>query len=194
LGRSAKQTNNVLLCVIYQLNFAVFMFVTRISRYIQRSVFCAVSRNRGRSWTVLPVNTGALLYTYSDTELGQLSPIHTYHAVPMPFPCHADPLRVYIVSFQFDFHSAAVFDSHMPCRSHAVPMPYHEYAVLKATFQGHATGTAWERHGMCELASAVQRRHVGDLPAFGIVGEWQGRGRFVAGSRQGTGMGTAWFV
>jgi hypothetical protein len=30
-------------------------------------------------------------------------------------------------------------------------------------------GTAWERHGMFELASAVQRRHVGDLPAFGLL-------------------------
>jgi hypothetical protein len=28
-------------------------------------------------------------------------------------------------------------------------------------------GTAWEQHGMCESASAVQRRNVGDLPAFG---------------------------
>jgi hypothetical protein len=85
------------------------------------------------------------------------------------------------VSFPFDLHSAAVFDSHMPCRS----LPCHEYAVLKATSQGHGTGAAWERHGMCELTSAVQRRHVGDLPAFGTVGDWQGRGRFVAGSRHG---------
>jgi hypothetical protein len=30
-------------------------------------------------------------------------------------------------------------------------------------------GTAWERHGMCELASAVKRRHVGHLPAFGLL-------------------------
>jgi hypothetical protein len=30
-------------------------------------------------------------------------------------------------------------------------------------------GTAWELHGMCELASAVQRRHVGNLPAFGLL-------------------------
>jgi hypothetical protein len=29
--------------------------------------------------------------------------------------------------------------------------------------------TAWKRHGMCELASAVQRRHVGDLSAFGLL-------------------------
>jgi hypothetical protein len=48
--------------------------------------------------------------------------------------------------------------------------------------------TAWERHGICELASAVQIRLVGDLPVFGTVGEWQGRGRVLAGSRQGNGM------
>jgi hypothetical protein len=38
------------------------MYVTRISRYIQRSVLSADSRNGGRSWNVLPVDTGALLY------------------------------------------------------------------------------------------------------------------------------------
>jgi hypothetical protein len=38
------------------------MFVTRISLYIQRSVLSAVSRYRGRSWDVLPVDTGAHLY------------------------------------------------------------------------------------------------------------------------------------
>jgi hypothetical protein len=61
-------------------------------------------------------------------------------------------------------------------------MPCHEYAVLKATSQSHGKGTAWERHCMCEFASAIQR-HVGDLPAFGTVGEWQGRGRVAAGER-----------
>jgi hypothetical protein len=89
------------------------------------------------------------------------------------------------MSFPFDLHSAALFDSHMPCRSHAVPLPCHEYVVLKAISQGHRRGTAWQRHGMCKLASAVQRRHVGDLPAFGTVGEWQGRGRAAAGERHG---------
>jgi hypothetical protein len=51
------------------------------------------------------------------------------------------------VSFPFDLHSAAVFDSHMPC---------HEHAILRATSQGHGTvchvhgmGMAW--HGTCEL-------------------------------------------
>jgi hypothetical protein len=52
---------NLLLRVIYQLNFNVFMYVTRISRYIERSVLSAVSRNRGKSWNVLPVDTGTLL-------------------------------------------------------------------------------------------------------------------------------------
>jgi hypothetical protein len=33
---------------------------------------------------------------------------------------------------------------------------------------------------------------VGDLPAFGTVGEWQGSGRVVAGSWQCCGRGTAW--
>jgi hypothetical protein len=41
----------------------------------------------------------------------------------MPFLCHAVPLRVQIVSFLFDLHSAAVFDSHMPCRSRTTPRP-----------------------------------------------------------------------
>jgi hypothetical protein len=57
-----------------------------------------------------------------------------YHAAPMPFPCPAVPLRVYSVSFPFNLHSAAVFDSHMPC---------HDHAVLKATSQSHGT----TRHG-----------------------------------------------
>jgi hypothetical protein len=51
---------------------------------------------------------------------------------------------------------------------HAFPLPCHEYAVLKATFQGHGRVAAGERHGMRELASAVQSRHVGNLPAFGF--------------------------
>jgi hypothetical protein len=44
----------------------------------------------------------------------------------------------------------------------------HEYAVLKATFQVHGRFAAGERDGMCGLASAVQRRHLDDLPFFGF--------------------------
>jgi hypothetical protein len=55
---------NVLLCVIYQLNFPVFMYFTRVSRCIKRSALFAVSCNRGRSQNVLTANTEALLYVY----------------------------------------------------------------------------------------------------------------------------------
>ena len=79
------------------------------------------------------------------------------------------------MSFPFDLHSAAVFDSHIPCNAHATPLPCSDHAVLKATSQGHGTarqkrsiGTALARHGMCELTSAVERRPLGHLPPFGF--------------------------
>jgi hypothetical protein len=40
-------------------------------------------------------------------------------------------------------------------------MTCHDHAVLKATSEGN--DTARHGHGMYELASVVQRRHVGDL-------------------------------
>jgi hypothetical protein len=85
-------------------------------------------------------------------------------AAPMPFPCHAVTLRVYIVSFPFDLHSSAVFDSHMPCRARAMPRP----CLSESDFSRPRHSAAWARHGMGQLSSAVQRRHAGDLPAFGL--------------------------
>jgi hypothetical protein len=73
------------------------------------------------------------------------------------------------VSFPLDLHSAAVFDSHMPCRYPAMPRICLSESDLSRPWQGRGRVTAWERHGMCELASVVQRRHVGDLPAFGLL-------------------------
>jgi hypothetical protein len=66
-------------------------------------------------------------------------------------PCH-EGFRLCLSPF--DLHSAAV------------PVPCHDHAILKATSQGH--GTVRHGHGMCELASAIQRRHMGNLPAFGF--------------------------
>jgi len=37
--------------------------------------------------------------------------------------CRAVLLRVYIVSFPFDLHSVAVFDSRLPCHAHAALRP-----------------------------------------------------------------------
>jgi hypothetical protein len=39
---------------------------------------------------------------------------------------------------------------------------------MEGSWHGRGRMTAWERHGIFELASAVQRRHVDDLPAFGL--------------------------
>jgi hypothetical protein len=129
------------------------------------------------------------------------------------------------VSFPFDIQSAAVFDSHIPCRSPAMPRPCRSESDLSRPRHS----VAWEQHGMCELASAVQRRYLGDLPAFGFFRLPSGvprrllqeadyqlgyirppRGlsrrtrhcRRMAGSRhgmceltrQGSGMGTVWYV
>ena len=55
----------------------------------------------------------------------------------MPYPCYAHsfpamPLRVWNVSFPFDLHSAAMYDSHLPCHAHAMLWPCRSY-------QGHGT-------------------------------------------------------
>jgi hypothetical protein len=47
---------NVLLYAIYQLNLTVFMYVTRISRFMQRSVLFAVSHNREYGGTTVYSN------------------------------------------------------------------------------------------------------------------------------------------
>jgi hypothetical protein len=66
---------------------------------------------------------------------GTLKANSQYHAVPLP--CHAAQGLDCILPF--DLHSAAVFDSHMPCRARAMPRT----CVLKAPSQGHGTA----RHG-----------------------------------------------
>ena len=74
-------------------------------------------------------------------------PIRTQHAVPMLFRCHAVPLRVQDVSFPLNLHSAAVSDSHLPCHTHAAPMPFFSRP----------------RH-----STTIDRRPVSYLPAFGF--------------------------
>jgi hypothetical protein len=90
--------------------------------------------------------------------------IHTYHAVPLP--CRATKGLDCIFPSWFTQCGRVWFTYAMarPCRARAMPRP----CLLKATSQGH--GTARHGHGMGELASVVQRRHVGDLPAFGCFG------------------------
>jgi hypothetical protein len=64
-------------------------------------------------------------------------------------------------------------NSHIPCRSPALPRICRSESDLSRP-RHRAAG---ERRRMCELASAVLSRHVGDLPA---LEKWQGRGRRTA--------------
>jgi hypothetical protein len=109
----------------------------------------------------------------------------------MPSPCraHGVPLpsltaKGLDLSFQFDLFSAALFDSHMPSRTHAasmprpfranaapMPRPYCASVIPRpcrseSDFSSPQHSEKWTCHGTCELPSAVQRRHVDDLPAF----------------------------
>jgi len=54
------------------------------------------------------------------------------HAVSLPC-CVAEDL---------DFHSASVFDSHIPYHANAAPLLSSDHAPLKVTSQGHGTETA----------------------------------------------------
>ena len=73
----------------------------------------------------------------------------------MPCPCRspAMPCRQgFRMSFPFDLHCAAVSDSHLPCRAHAIP---DHSILLKATAQ----------HGRRERACGLTA-HVRLLPAI----------------------------
>jgi len=48
---------------------------------------------------------------------------------------------------------------------HAMPMPCPDH---ERDFSRPRYSTAWARHGICELTSAIERRPVGYLPAFGF--------------------------
>jgi hypothetical protein len=94
--------------------------------------------------------------------------IHTYHAVPLP--CRVAKGLNCVFPIWFTQCDRVWFTNAMP----PVPLPCHASTTplwkrpLKATAQ-RGMGAVWAWHGMCELASIVQRRHVGDLPAFGFL-------------------------
>jgi hypothetical protein len=84
--------------------------------------------------------------------------IHTYHAVHLPYRAASGLDCVFPIWFT---QCGRVWFTHaMPRPYHATTMPFWK-RLLKAMAQ---RDMAWH----CELTSAVQRRHVGDLPAFGF--------------------------
>ena len=81
------------------------------------------------------------------------------HAAPMPFPCHAVPLRVQNVSFPFDLHSTAVSDSHLPCHDHAILRPCR--SSQEHGTEGPSTDGLWATlpaFGFFPLPHGVPRR------------------------------------
>jgi hypothetical protein len=115
-------------------------FIVKVFNYVKRkqttvsqcAELCCASKLSGFDVANWKWSKGTViltkLYTYLFTYL-----LHTPWSIvleggfthTMPFHCHAVLLRVYIVSFTFDLHSAAVFDSHIrPIHTyHAVPLP-----------------------------------------------------------------------
>jgi hypothetical protein len=85
------------------------------------------------------------------------------HAFPRP--CRSAKGLECVFPVWFTQRRRVWFIHAMSCPCHATTMLLWK-RIFKATAQ-RGMGTAWERHGMCELASEVLRRHVGDLPAFG---------------------------
>jgi hypothetical protein len=75
-------------------------------------------------------------------------------------PCHS-PAMPFCYGFR-EWLSHLIYTV-WPClihTYHAVPLPCHKYAFLKATSQGHGRVTEWEQCGNSMLATC--------LPAFGV--------------------------
>jgi hypothetical protein len=99
----------------------------------------------------------------------------TCHDVPMPRPCRSPAMpsrlrfRLCLSHLIYTVRPCLIQTCHaasMPRSFHATTMPFWK-RLLNATAQRNI-GETWAWNGMCELASAVQKRHIGDLSAFGF--------------------------
>jgi hypothetical protein len=108
-----------------------------------------------------------LKWVISFIHQSQLRLIRTYHAIPMPRLCRSPAMpcqKGFRMCLAHLIYSAAVVDLHMPSHASAMPRPCRS----ESDFSSSRHSAAWAWHGMCELASAVQRQHVDDLSAFGF--------------------------
>jgi hypothetical protein len=84
----------------------------------------------------------------------------------MPRPCRVAKSLDYVFPIWFT-QCGRVWFTHAMARLFRVrimPWPCRS----ESNFSRPRHSTAWSWHGMCELASAVETRHVSDLPAFGF--------------------------
>jgi hypothetical protein len=92
-------------------------------------------------------------------QLGILWPIHTYHAVPLPY--RSAKVLVCFIPICFTQCGRVWF-------THTTPFPCHAKNVSFWKRSLKAKAGSRQGNGMCELVLSVQRRHEGDLPAFGF--------------------------
>jgi hypothetical protein len=107
--------------------------------------------------------------------------IHTCHAVPLPRPCHYPattlplPCHYPATTLPLHCHSPTVpnagrsptcrlwtanANSHIPCRSNAVPLPRPCRGLERSLSERHIRGMAGERHDMCESALLVHHQEL----------------------------------
>jgi hypothetical protein len=90
------------------------------------------------------------------------------HVAPMPFPCHAVPLKGFRLCLSHLIHTVRPYLIHnampRPWRTRDMPLPCRS----ESDFSRPRHSAVWAWHGICELASTVHRQQVEDLPAFGF--------------------------
>jgi hypothetical protein len=87
-----------------------------------------------------------------------------YFTHTMPRPCRSPAMPCHCGIRSCPSHLIYTVRPCLIDTCHATTMQFLK-RLLKTTAQ---RGMGVTYHGMCELASAVQRRHVGDLPAVGF--------------------------
>jgi hypothetical protein len=88
------------------------------------------------------------------------------HAVPLL--CRAGKGTDFLSHIMYIVRTFLIHTCHaalMPCRAHAMPRPFRS----ESDFSRPRHSAAWARHDMCDIASAVQRRHVDALSALGFL-------------------------
>jgi hypothetical protein len=93
------------------------------------------------------------------------------HAVAIPLPCRAAKSLDYFFPVWFTqcgriWYTQTHTHTHTPCRARAMPRPCSSESDISRPRHS----AIWAQHSMCELASVVQWRHVGDLPVSASSG------------------------
>jgi hypothetical protein len=117
-------------------------------RSLNRVALGSISQHVGK-W-----RANSIVVPVYQLQTGALGPIHTYHAVPLPRPCHSPTLTNAGRSPTCRFWTADA-NSHILCRSLGIPLPRTCRGLERSLSERHIRGMAGERHGMCESNTAT---------------------------------------